>query len=67
MPVEEFARINVDKNIKREIDLIAADQQKPVYKIVEEMLETYKAAAVETLPAPKGGKKVKVVKAARVH
>ena len=67
MAVEKFARINVDENVKREIDIIAATNQKPVYKVVEEMLSIYKAATVETLPAPRSGKKVKLIKAARVR
>ena len=46
---------------------IAAMQGKHVYQVVEEMLSIYKAATVETLPAPKGSKKVKLIKAARVH
>ena len=66
MAVEKFARINVDENVKREIDIIAATNQKPVYKVVEEMLSIYKAATVETLPTPKGGKKVRLVKTVKV-
>jgi hypothetical protein len=68
MPEEkEFTKIHAEVPVAREVKAIAAMQGKPVYKVVEEMLETYKAAAVETLPAPKGGKKAKVVKATRVH
>lgn len=64
---KEFTKIHAEVPVAREVKAIAAMQGKPIYKVVEEMLTVYKAAVVKTLPAPKGGKKVKVVKAARVH
>lgn len=69
MPEEtkEFTKIHAEKPVAREVKAIAAMQGKPVYKVVEEMLSIYKAATVETLPTPKGGKKVKLIKAARVR
>lgn len=69
MPVEtkEFTKIHAEKPVAREVKAIAAMQGKPVYKVVEEMLSIYKAATMETLPAPKNGKKVKLVKAVKVH
>ena len=52
--------------VAQEIKVLAASQNKRMYTVVAEMLETYKAAQVEALPMPKGGKKVKVVKAVKV-
>ena len=68
MPEEkEFTKVHAEKPVAREIKAIAAMQGKHVYQVVEEMLSIYKAATVETLPAPRSGKKVKLIKAARVH
>lgn len=68
MPEEkEFTKVHAEKPVAREIKAIAAMQGKPVYKVVEEMLSIYRAATVETLPAPRSGKKVKLIKAARVR
>ena len=68
MPEEkEFTKVHAEKPVAREIKAIAAMQGKHVYQVVEEMLSIYKAATVETLPAPRSGKKVKLVKAARVR
>lgn len=61
-----FEKVAVKPEIKREINILSAMKGKPVYKVVEEMLATYKAAQVEALPTPKGGKKVKLVKAVKV-
>ncbi len=67
MPDEkEFTKIHAEVPVAREVKAIAALQGKPVYTVVAEMLKTYKAVAVETLPKPKGGKKVKLVKAVKV-
>lgn len=63
---KEFTKIHAEKLVAREVKAIAALKGKPVYKVVEEMLETYKAAQVESIPMPKGGKKVKLVKAVKV-
>lgn len=69
MPDEtkELTKVPAETTVAREIKMIAASKGKPMYAVVEEMLETYKAAQVETLPRLKGGKKVKLVKAARVR
>ncbi len=68
MPEEkEFTKVHAEKPVAREIKAIAAMQGKHVYQVVEEMLSIYKAATVETLPAPRSGKKVKLIKAARVR
>ena len=68
MPEEkEFTKVHAEKPVAREIKAIAAMQGKHVYKVVEEMLEVYKAASVETLPTVQGGKKVKLIKAVRSH
>lgn len=39
----EFLKVAVKRDMKREIDLIAADEQRPVYVVVEEMVNMYKA------------------------
>lgn len=64
---EEITKVPAKVKVAREIKVLAAKQGKPMYTVVEEMLSIYKAATVETLSAPKGGKKVKLIKAARVH
>ena len=64
---EEITKVPAKVRVAREIKVLAAKQGKPMYTVVEEMLSIYKAATVETLPASKGGKKVKLIKAARVH
>lgn len=66
MTEKEFTKIHAQVPVAREVKAIAAIQGKPVYKVVEEMLATYKAAQVEALSTPKGGKKVKLVKAVKV-
>lgn len=39
----EFSKISIRPDIKREIDIIAAREQRPVYSVVSDMLEVYKA------------------------
>ena len=39
-----FTKISVRPAVKREIDVFAAMQQRPVYELVGEMLEAWKAA-----------------------
>lgn len=62
MPEEtkEFTKIHAEKPVAREVKAIAAMQGKPVYLVVQEMLETYKTVKATTLPKPKSGKRVKV-------
>lgn len=66
MTEKEFTKIHAQVPVARKVKAIAAMQGKPVYTVVAEMLETYEAAQVETLPTPKGGKKVKLGKAVKV-
>lgn len=63
----EFLKVAVKRDTKREIDLIAASEQRSKYLVIQDMLETYKAVKATTLPKPKGGKRVKVVEAVKVH
>lgn len=42
MAEEEKTKVSVTKDVKREIDLLAADEQRPVYILVEDMVEIYK-------------------------
>lgn len=68
MPDEkEFTKIHAEVPVAREVKAIAAMQGKPVYTVVAEMLSVYKAATVETLPKPKNGKKIRIIKAVKVH
>lgn len=54
----EFLKVAVKRDMKREIDLIAADEQRPVYVVVEEMVNMYKQAKHgEQLPRAKKSKK----------
>jgi len=62
----ELTKVPAELTVAKEIKVLAASQNKRMYTVVAEMLETYKAAQVEALPKPKGGKKVKLVKAVKV-
>ena len=62
----ELTEVPAELTVAQEIKVLAASQNKRMYTVVAEMLETYKAVQVEALPMPKGGKKVKVVKAVKV-
>jgi hypothetical protein len=46
----DFAKLSVRPQTKREIDIMAAMQQRHVYEIVDEMLNSWKAASA--LPRP---------------
>lgn len=48
----EKTKISVTKPVKREIDLLAASEQRPVYLVVEDMVEAYKATRISKLPRP---------------
>ena len=52
MANDEKTKVSVNKETKREIDIIAASEQRPVYVVVDEMVEIYKAT--------KTGKKARV-------
>jgi hypothetical protein len=41
---DEKTKVSVNKVTKREIDIIAASEQRPVYVVVEEMVSLYKSA-----------------------
>lgn len=49
-----FVKIAVKPDTKREIDIIAATEQRYTYEVVDEMLKLYKASVVEkpSLPSP---------------
>jgi hypothetical protein len=42
-PKPSFLKVAVNPEVKREIDIIAASEQRPVYAVVSDMLEIYKA------------------------
>jgi hypothetical protein len=39
-----FSKVNVRPEVKQEIEVLAALHQRPIYDLVGEMLETWKAA-----------------------
>lgn len=39
-----FSKVNVRPEVKQEIEVLAALQQRPIYDLVGEMLEAWKAA-----------------------
>jgi len=43
----EFIRMNVKTDVKREIDIIAAAEQRPVYDVVADMLKIYKGVTLK--------------------
>lgn len=59
---KEFTKIHAEVPVAREVKAIAAIEGRHVYEVIGDMLTVYKAAKIETLPAPKGGKKVRIVK-----
>lgn len=63
---KEFTKIHAEKPVAREVKAIAAMQGKPVYLVVQDMLETYKAVKATTLPKSKVGKRAKVGEAVKV-
>lgn len=46
MPDNNFVRMNVKESNKREFDILAASEQRPVYEIVEDALKLYKSIAL---------------------
>lgn len=62
-----FEKVAVKPEVRREINMLAASENRPIYTVVEEMLETYKAAKVGKLPKPKNGKGVTIVEAMQAH
>jgi len=57
----DFAKVSVRPEVKREIDILSAMQQRPVYELVAEMLANYKLISVTTLPHPVDGQVVPVL------
>ena len=43
-PKYNFSKVNVRPEVKQEIEVLAALQQRPIYDLVGEMLEVWKAA-----------------------
>ena len=62
-----FEKVAVKPEAKREINMLAASENRPIYAVIEEMLQTYKAVKVGKLPKPKGCKEVTIVEAIQVH
>lgn len=47
-----FVKVAVRPEVKRAIDILAAEKQRPVYELVAEMLANYKLISVSSLPHP---------------
>jgi hypothetical protein len=47
---EEFAKLSVKRDIKHEIDVIAAIERRFVYEVVEDMLKLYKEITIKKSP-----------------
>ena len=62
-----FVRMNVKSNVKREIDILAASEQRNTYEIVEDMLNLYKANAVGSKSQSKKIKSVPVADVISAH
>ncbi len=62
-PVEKpnFLKVAVNPDVKREIDIIAASEQRPVYAVVSDMLEIYKATSAKAKKMTKSAKTLNVV------
>jgi hypothetical protein len=60
MEKEEFTRINIKQSIAREINIIAAAENRPVYVVVSDMLELYKATSIRASKRIKSAKPVTV-------
>lgn len=58
-------KVAVKAPVKREIDIIAASEQRPVYLVVEDMVRLYKAVTVKR-PGSKSAKPVPVVEISEV-
>lgn len=56
----QFLKVAVNPEVKREIDIIAASEQRPVYAVVSDMLEIYKATSAKAKKTTKGAKAMTV-------
>lgn len=62
---ENFARVAVRPEVKREIDVLAAMSQRPVYELVADMVANYKITSIVELPHPADAKAVPVISLSR--
>lgn len=62
-----FVRMNVKSTTKREIDIIAASEQRDIYEVVEDMLKLYKIVSVGKTPKSKNNKSVPVADVVAAH
>jgi vacuolar-type H+-ATPase subunit C/Vma6 len=49
----DFLKVAVKRDVKREIDIIAAIEGRSIHSVVADMLNCYKLANIETLKAAK--------------
>ena len=61
---QKFERMNVKESTKREFDIIAAVERRPVYKVIDDALKTYKHIAYAK--GTKKGKKLESVSVAEI-
>jgi len=43
----KFVKVSIKESVKREIDIIASSEQRPVYDVVADMLEIYKGVTLK--------------------
>lgn len=56
----QFLKMAVKPDVKREIEIIAASEQRPIYDVVSDMLEIYKATTSKAKKAARAAKTVTV-------
>lgn len=56
----QFLKVAVKRDVKREIDIIAAHEQRPVYEVISDMMEIYKATSLRAAKAIKKSQPVTV-------
>lgn len=61
-----WAKVNVKPEVKREIDVLAAMSQRPVYELVADMVANYKISSIVELPHPADAKAVPVISLSRI-
>ncbi len=61
MQKTNWAKVNIKPEVKREIDILAATAQRPVYELVAEMVNNYKLISISALPHPVDGQVVPVL------
>jgi hypothetical protein len=63
----EFAKVSAKKETKREIQIIAASEERHEYELVEDMLKLYKAVVIKKTARLKNIKNVPVAEFISSH